>query len=170
MVTVRRAGREDLASILDIYNQGIEDRIATLEQDSKDPGYMERWFSAHTDRYTVLVAEIAGEVVGWADLHPYSHRCAYDGVGELSVYVRRDKRGKGIGQALLGELEAFAHANDFHKLVLGTFPFNASGQGLYRKMGFREVGVFKNHGKLDGNWVDVMWMEKLLASENDEEM
>jgi L-amino acid N-acyltransferase YncA len=163
MVTVRFATPEDLPSILTIYNQGIEDRIATLEQDPKDMAYITHWFAAHTGRYRVFVAENQGSVVGWADLHPYSHRCAYAGVGELSVYVHREWRGKGVGQALLRELEAFARENKFHKLVLGTFPFNASGQGLYRKMGFREVGVFKNHGKLDGNWVDVMWMEKLLV-------
>ncbi|WAH38127.1 arsinothricin resistance N-acetyltransferase ArsN1 family A [Alicyclobacillus dauci] len=159
-----RFGRfEDLEAILTIYNQGIEDRIATLEVDQKDMDYMTNWFENHNGRYRVFVAETDGEVVGWASLHPYSHRCAYAGVGELSVYIRRDWRGKGVGQKLLTALEAFAKENDFHKLILGTFPFNQNGQGLYHKMGFYEVGTFKNQGKLDGKWVDVMWMEKLLS-------
>ncbi|WP_157068467.1 arsinothricin resistance N-acetyltransferase ArsN1 family A [Alicyclobacillus sendaiensis] len=160
--TVRFAVRDDLPAILSIYNQGIEDRIATLEQDAKDTAYIEDWFARHTGRYRVFVAEQGHEVIGWADLHPYSHRCAYAGVGELSVYVHRAWSGKGVGQALLRNLEAFARENGFHKLVLGTFPFNTAGQALYRKMGFREVGVFRNQGQLDGKWVDVMWMEKLL--------
>jgi L-amino acid N-acyltransferase YncA len=159
---IRKAVDADLKQILMIYNQGIEDRIATLELDPKDLTYMTNWFENHTGHYCVFVAEFKGEVVGWADLHPYSNRCVYSGVGEISVYIRRDWRGKGVGQKLLAALEEFAKQNDFHKLVLGTFPFNENGQGLYKKMGFYEVGTFKNHGQLDGKWVDVMWMEKLL--------
>ncbi|MCL6600300.1 MAG: arsinothricin resistance N-acetyltransferase ArsN1 [Alicyclobacillus macrosporangiidus] len=158
-----RFGRlKDVESILLIYNQGIEDRIATLEVEKKDMEYMTKWFNGHTERYRVFIAENGGEVIGLASLHPYSHRCAYSGVGEISVYVRRDWRGKGVGQKLLSALEEFAKEQGFHKLVLGTFPFNELGQGLYRKMGFYEVGTFKKHGQLDGKWVDVMWMEKLL--------
>lgn len=162
LLTVRRAVAQDVAAILSIYNQGIEDRIATLEVDVKDMNYMNDWFNNRAERYGVLVAESDTDVVGWASINPYSHRCAYAGVGELSIYIRRDWRGKGVGRLLLAELEQFARNNDFHKIVLGTFPFNQSGQGLYRKMGYREVGIFKNHGMLDGQWVDVMWMEKLL--------
>lgn len=159
---IRFGQLNDIDALLVIYNQGIEDRIATLELDAKDINYMTDWFESHQGRYRVFVAEADGEVVGWASLHPYSHRCAYAGVGEISVYIRRDWRGRGVGSKLLTALEAFAREHDFHKLVLGTFPFNQNGQGLYRKMGFREVGTFKNHGQLDGKWVDVMWMEKLL--------
>lgn len=160
---IRFARLEDVESILLIYNQGIEDRIATLEVDQKDMDYMTNWFNSHTGRYRVFVAEHEGEVIGWASLHPYSHRCAYAGVGEISVYIRRDWRGKGVGQKVLTALEEFAKENGFHKLVLATFPFNQLGQGLYRKMGFHEVGTFKKQGQLDGKWVDVMWMEKLLS-------
>lgn len=161
-LVIRLAQSADIASILVIYNQGIEDRIATLELGPKDLNYMTDWFEHHAGRYRVFAAEEDGEVIGWASLHPYSHRSAYAGVGEMSIYIRRDWRGKGVGKKLLTSLEEFAKQQDFHKLVLGTFPFNHSGQGLYKKMGFYEVGTFKNQGKIDGNWVDVMWMEKLL--------
>ncbi len=161
-MNVRFAEFGDVEAILTIYNQGIEDRVATLELEPKDMVYMTDWFQDHKERYRVFVAETNGEVVGWASLHPYSHRCAYAGVDEISVYIRRDWRGKGVGQQLLMDLEAFAKECHFHKLVLGTFPFNQNGQGLYRKAGFYEVGTFKNHGKLDRQWVDVMWMEKLI--------
>ncbi|MCY9141964.1 GNAT family N-acetyltransferase, partial [Peribacillus frigoritolerans] len=70
--------------------------------------------------------------------------------------------GKGIGGLLLRSIEKHAKENDFNKIVLFTFPFNQIGQGLYRKQGFREVGVFKNQGIMDGEYVDVMAMEKLL--------
>ena len=161
-ISVRPAGSHDLAAILHIYNQGIEDRIATLEMDLKDMNYMKHWFEQHQQRYAVLVAEQLGEVIGWASLNPYSQRCAYDGVADLSVYIAREHRGKGIGSILLEQIELVARNNNFHKIVLFTFPFNQVGQGLYHKRGYREVGTFQEQGILDGKYVDVMAMEKLL--------
>ncbi len=92
-----------------------------------------------------------------------SHCCAYRGVADLSVYVARDARGTGVGSLLLRLLENTAQANEFHKIVLFTFAFNSGGQGLYRKLGYREVGTFREQGRLDGRFVDVMAMEKILA-------
>jgi len=160
--SIRIAGKNDIDPIMNIYNQGIEDRIATLESETKEYTYMMDWFEKHNGRYKVIVAEHEGQVVGWASLNPYNNRCAYEGVADLSVYISRDYRGKGIGEELLTALEKIAGENHFHKMVLFTFPFNYLGQGLYKKRGFREVGIFKNQGKIDGNFVDVMAMEKLL--------
>lgn len=158
----RRASANDIESILNIYNQGIKDRIATLEEDEKDIEYMKEWFKKHSGRYTVIVVEKEEEVIGWASLNSYSNRCAYDGVADLSIYIRRDYRGKGVGSLLLKEIECTAIQNRFNKIVLFTFPFNQMGQGLYRKNGYREVGIFKNQGKLDSRFVDVMIMEKVF--------
>ena len=123
---------------------------------------MKNWYEKKNGRYKVIVAENKGQMVGWASLNQYNNRCAYDGVADISVYVSREYRGRAIGKKLLVHLETIAKENAFHKLVLFTFPFNQWGQALYRKMGFREVGVFTNQGVLDGNFVDVMAMEKLL--------
>ena len=164
VLRIRNAIATDLNAIGRIYNQGIEDRIATLDDDPKNADDMATWWSAHQDRYAVLVAENpAGDVIGWASLNPYSHRCAYAGVADLSVYVARGARGTGVGSVLLRALEKTAKAHDFHKIVLFTFTFNAGGQGLYRKLGYREVGTFHEMGKLDGKFVDVMAMEKTLV-------
>ncbi|AHV97392.1 phosphinothricin acetyltransferase [Paenibacillus sabinae T27] len=162
-LTVRPAVSDDITQILRIYNQGIEERIATLETDAKDLNYMESWFQEHQGRYRVLVAEKDGQVLGWASLNPYSHRCAYNGVADLSIYIGRESRGQGVGSTLLQALEDEAKDRDFYKIVLFTFPFNRLGQGLYRKMGYREVGVFEKQGMMDGQPIDVMIMEKLLG-------
>ncbi|PAK37118.1 arsinothricin resistance N-acetyltransferase ArsN1 family A [Peribacillus simplex] len=159
---IREAMEADLDSIKEIYNQGIEDRVATLETEMKDQTYMEEWFAKHIGRYKVIVADQEGEIVGWASLNPYNSRDAYKGVADLSVYISRDHRGKGVGGLLLQSIEKLAKENAFNKIVLFTFPFNQMGQGLYKKRGYREVGVFKNQGILDGEIVDVMAMEKLL--------
>jgi L-amino acid N-acyltransferase YncA len=161
-ISIRKATRADLPSILEIYNQGIIDRIATLDQDTKDLSYMEDWFSQHEGRYSVIVAEQEESIVGWASLNRYSQRCAYDGAADLSIYIERDQRGKRIGTILLENLEKIAVENEFYKILLFTFSFNGLGQGLYRKRGYREVGVFKDQGIVDGNFVDVMIMEKIL--------
>jgi L-amino acid N-acyltransferase YncA len=161
-IIIREAKIEDLESIRIIYNHGIEDRIATLEMETKDQSYMLEWFEKHQGRYKVLVAEHEGEILGWGSLNQYNNRCAYDGVADLSLYIGREYRGKGVGGRLLSSLEDMAKENHFHKIILFTFPFNQLGQGLYRKKGYREVGVFQNQGILDGEFVDVMAMEKLL--------
>ena len=161
---VRNATGADLHAIGRIYNEGIEDRIATLDEQSKTADDMATWWAAHQGRHAVLVAENAdGAIVGWASLNPYSNRCAYAGVADLSIYVARAARGTGVGSVLLRALEKTAKAHDFRKIVLFTFTFNAGGQGLYRKLGYREVGVFHEMGKLDGKFVDVMAMEKTLV-------
>jgi L-amino acid N-acyltransferase YncA len=159
---IRKATEQDLLRITEIYNQGIEDRIATLEEQVKSLEEMSQWFQERSNRFSVLVITDGQDIQGWASLNPYSHRCAYAGVADISVYIDRDWRGKGLGSKLLQALEETAKENGFHKLVLFTFPFNQLGQGLYRKAGFREVGVFQNQGKLDGKFVDVIAMEKLL--------
>lgn len=160
---VRQATSSDIKIIMNIYNQGIEDRVATLETEPKNLVYMEEWFKQHEGRYKVIVAEEEGVVKGWASLNPYNNRCAYSGVADLSVYIAREYRGNGIGGLLLTAIDDVARRNNFHKIVLFTFPFNQLGQKLYHKLGYREVGTFKNQGTLEGRFVDVMAMEKILV-------
>ncbi len=159
----RLAAAGDLDAIRRIYNEGIADRLATLETDPKTAIDIEDWWSQHgDDRYAVVVAEIDGEVVGWSSLNRFSHRCAHAAIADLSVYVARAHRGRGIGQSLLEALEVTAHSGGFHKIVLHALDANDAGKRLYRRFGFVTVGVFKEHGLLDGRYVDVVAMEKLL--------
>lgn len=166
MILIREANMNDLEPIMNIYNQGIEDRIATLESETKDLSYMKDWFDQHKGRYKIIVAEQEGHILGWSSINQYSSRCAYAGVGDLSIYIARDHRGKGVGSLLLKEIEKHAIENGFYKIILFTFPFNEMGQALYKKNGYREVGIFKNQGILDGEFVDVMAMEKMFVQSN----
>ncbi len=159
---IRDADIGDLAAIAEIYNEGIADRIATLDEDPKSEEAIDEWFAAHVDRYGVLVAERAGRIVGWASLNPYSHRCTYRGVADISIYIERIARGAGVGSGLLAALERRAKIAGFHKLVLFALPFNDAGIHLYEKFGFRTVGTFHEQGRLEGRFVDVIAMEKIL--------
>lgn len=159
---IRQATSNDLEAIRRIYNEGIEDRIATLDRDPKSYQEIMQWWSQHDDRYVILVAAQPGEVVAWASLNRFSHRCAHSEIADLSVYVARKHRARGIGYSLLTRLAEEAEKGKFRKIVLHALNRNEHGKRLYRKAGFVEVGVFKEHGLLDGHYVDVIAMERLL--------
>jgi phosphinothricin acetyltransferase len=161
-MTVRPATDADVAAICEIYNQGIEDRLATLETELRTPEERRRWLAARGPRHPVIVAEADGRVVAWGSLNPYNPREAYRHVADFSIYVAREWRGKGVGTLVLTRLIALAREHGYHKMVLSAFPFNAPGMALYERLGFRTVGVYREQGLLDGRWVDTIVMEKLL--------
>lgn len=161
-VTVRHAEAHDLPAIRAIYNEGIEEREATLETDRKSVEEIAEWWSQHDGRHRVLVAADLARVVGWASLNRFSHRCAHAGIADVSVYVAREHRGTGVGLALLRRLTDEARANGFHKIVLHALDVNERGKRLYRRAGFSEVGIFREHGRLGDRFVDVIAMELLL--------
>jgi L-amino acid N-acyltransferase YncA len=159
----RAAKLKDIPQITEIYNQGIEDRLATFETRLRDVPEMETWLTDREDRYLVVVIEDEnGTAQGWASISPFQSRCCYSGVGDLSIYIHRDMRGTGLGKLLLNDLMEAAKEHDFHKLVLSVFDFNEAAKKLYGSLGFRTVGTYENQGLLDGKFVPVTIMEKLL--------
>ena len=161
-IAIRAATDTDAGAICLVYNQGIEDRIATLETEPRTPEERRQWLAARGPRHPVFVAEAEASVVGWSSLNVYNPRPAYQYVADLSIYIERGWRGKGVGRRLLEHLIEQARALGYHKMMLSTFPFNASGVALYERMGFTRAGVFHEMGQLDGRWVDTLIMEKLL--------
>ena len=153
---IRAAQPGDAGSIAEIYNQGIEERSSTFETRLRTPddfALMEPPF---------LVAEESGSVLGWARLVRQSPRECYRGVGEASVYVARAARGRGLGRALFDALSDEAERLGYWKIVGGLFPENEASRALCRAAGCREVGVFERHSRLDGEWRDVLYVERLL--------
>ena len=161
-LSVRPATGRDAEAICRIYNQGIEDRVATLETELRTQAERLEWLTARGPRHPVLVASADGEVVGWGSLNRFNPRPAYDHVVDLSVYVERSWRGRGVGGRLLAALIESARRLHYHKMVLAAFPTNGAGMALYERLGFSRVGVYREQGLLDGRWVDVVIMEQLL--------
>jgi L-amino acid N-acyltransferase YncA/DNA-binding transcriptional ArsR family regulator len=160
---IREATYEDATAIARIYNQGIEDRSATLETQLRTPEERAEWLTIRGSRHPVLVAvDSSGTVVGWGSLNSFNPRPVYDHVADFSIYVAREQRGQGIGDALLSALEVRARGLGYHKMVLAAFPTNAPGMRLYERHGFHTVGIYHEQGMLDDRWVDVILMEKLL--------
>jgi L-amino acid N-acyltransferase YncA len=160
---IRPATADDAEAICRIYNQGIEDRVATLETELRTPEERRQWLAARDPRHPVIVAEAAdGSVLGWGSLNVFNPRDAYRFVADFSIYVERGARGQGVGRAMLTRLIELGRECGYHKLVLSAFPTNDSGMALYTRLGFRTVGVYEEQGRLDGRWVDTIIMEKLL--------
>jgi L-amino acid N-acyltransferase YncA len=156
----RAAAVSDAAVIAEIYNQGIADRVATFETEPRSPIQIAQWFAG---RSLVVVAETeAAGSVAFAASFPYSDRACYSGIGEFSVYVRRDFRGRGAGRAALSALIKAATAKGMHKLVSRVFPENAASRALLAQLGFKEIGIHRRHGRLDGVWRDCVIIERLL--------
>ncbi len=161
-LALRPARAGDAEAISLIYNQGIEDRVATLETELRTAEERRDWMAVRGPRHPVIVAESGPIIVGWGSLNVFNARPAYRHVADFSVYVERAWRGKGVGHRLLERLIELAREIGYHKMVLATFPTNNGGVRLYERLGFSRVGVYHEQGMLDGQWVDTLIMEKLL--------
>jgi phosphinothricin acetyltransferase len=155
----------DCDAIADIYNQGIDDRIATFETRHRTAEDIEKWLDS---RYPVVVVTMDDEVIAFASTSVYRPRECYDGVADFSVYVRRDVRGTGAGKIAMANLIQAAEDAGLWKLVSRVFPENKASLGLLAAMGFREVGIYRKHARLDDNWQDVVIVEKLLGPASDD--
>jgi phosphinothricin acetyltransferase len=159
---VRLATEADAAAICEIYNQGIQDRVATLETELRTPDERRQWLKSRAPRHPVVVADDGHGVVAWGSLNPFNPRDAYRHVVDFSIYVERGHRGRGVGKVLLARLIELAREHGYHKMVLSAFPSNGAGMALYERLGFRTVGIYREQGMLDGRWVDTIVMEMLL--------
>jgi L-amino acid N-acyltransferase YncA len=161
LARVRRARPHDCEAIARVYNEGIAERRSTFENEARSAADIEAWLGS--PKHPVLVAERCGAVVGWARISPYSSRACYAGVGEGSIYVRAPERGRGIGSALAVGLSDEAERAGFHKVVGKLFAGNEPSRRLVARHGFREVGIHRRHGQVDGEWRDVLVVELLLG-------
>ena len=157
---IRLATTDDAGAVAAIYNEGIEDRLATFETRPREAGEVRAWLD---DGLPFLVATAGGEVVGFARVSPYSDRCVYEGVGEHGVYVARSARGGGVGRRLLDALCEEAERAGLYKLTSRVFTDNAASRAVHVAAGFEEVGVQRRHGRLDGRWKDCVLVERLLG-------
>jgi phosphinothricin acetyltransferase len=160
--TVRLARRDDAEVIARIYNQAIEERIATFETEPRTIAYIEHMLEERGSQYPTVVAERDGVIVAWATVGRYRERECYRGVGEHSVYVDAHARRQGSGRAALEGLIRECQARGFWKLVSRIFVHNDASRALHLKLGFREVGIYQRHAQLDGAWIDCVIVEKLL--------
>lgn len=157
----RPAVPADSPAIARIYNQGIEDRLATFETQPRLPEDVLKWFEA---THPIVAVEEAGEVIAFASTSAYRPRTCYAGIAEFSVYVAREARGRGAGRLALETLLHEAERRGFWKLVSRIFVENLVSRALMKRLGFREVGIYEKHAQLDGVWRDVVIVEYSIAT------
>jgi len=160
-ISIEHAKIEDMSAICDIYNQGITSRKATFDTNPRTPRELAPWVSKQS-KYPVLVAKEGDSLIGFARLSEYSPRDCYQSIAEFSIYLADEATGKGLGTRLLTALLSEAQINGFSKLVSRIFTFNHASLSLCQKLGFRKVGIYERHGQLNGEWLDVIIVEKLL--------
>ena len=147
-IHIRTASLDDAAAIAEIYNQGIEDRVATYETKRRSAEDQQAWLRPSLVVIPPLLRKsMAKSSAGPARTVP--ERECYRGIGEFSMYVRRDWRGRGVGDLLVAALISEAERLGLWKLLSRIFPFNEASRALCRKHGFREVGVYEKHARLE---------------------
>jgi L-amino acid N-acyltransferase YncA len=160
-ITIRDAQPPDAEAIARIYNQGIEERAATFETQPRTAQDIAVKLTDR-ERYPVLVATEGDAVIGWAGLSTYRPRACYSGIAEFSIYLDQAARNRGVGRRLLTALVGAARDRGYWKLVSRVFPFNTASRALCKACGFREVGIYEKHGQLDGQWLDVVIVERVI--------
>lgn len=153
---IRELKESDWESVKTIYEQGIATKMATFETSVPD---WSEWISARVDGSCFVLAE-NDQVLAWAALSPYSSRCVYDGVAEVSIYVHENARGRGIGKVLLTHLINTSEELGIWTLQAGIFPENEGSLKLHYNLGFKLMGTSERLGKLDGVWKDVVHLER----------
>lgn len=161
-IVVREMTASDWPAVAAVYQQGIDSGHATFEE--RLPASWEAWRKAKIASGCLVACE-GQALLGWAALSKVSDRCVYAGVAEVSVYVDREARGRGVGSLLLEALVDFSEANEIWSLQAGIFPENQASIRLHLKHGFRQVGVRERLGKMEfgpfqGRWRDVLLFER----------
>jgi len=166
MITIRRATRKDLPAITGIYNEAILKTVATFDTQPKTPEEQEPWFEQHGHDHSLLVAKLDGVVVGWASLSEWSDRCAYSNTVELSLYVREEHQGKGIGRRLMEAIIREGKKAGTHTIIARIAEGNQVSVHLHESLGFFHIGIMREVGRKFGRLLDVYMMQMIF---NDEE-
>jgi phosphinothricin acetyltransferase len=161
MVNIRSARREDLDSITEIYNEAVIKTVATFDTEPKTYEDQKKWFNDHESKNPILVAELNGVIVGWASLSKWSDRCAYSDTAEISLYVREEYQGKGIGRHLIETIIKEGKKTGLHTIIARITEGNESSLHLHRSVGFTYIGIMKEVGKKFGKRQDVHLMQKI---------
>jgi L-amino acid N-acyltransferase YncA len=159
-LAARPATPADAERIAQIYNEGIEDRVGTFETTPRTANDVRAWFDG---RHPIVVVEDDRETIAFASTSSYRTRECYSGIAEFSVYVARSARGKGAGRFAMRALIDAVKPAGIWKLVSRIFIENTASRRLMASLGFREVGIYEKHARLDGRWRDVVIVERLIT-------
>lgn len=159
---VRDAREADLPAIRAIFNHWIEHSTASFRTAPDTDEQTRAWFAGRAPEHPVLVAEEAGAIAGWASLNPHKPANGYRHTAEMSVYVRPDALGRGLGRRLAAELLARGRAAGLHAVLGGVCTEQDASRRMLESLGFAKVAHFREVGFKFGRWLDVAYFEKVL--------
>jgi L-amino acid N-acyltransferase YncA len=163
MLAIDNASRRDLPQILAIYNEVIRNSTAVYSEEEFTPARGETWFDTKIGNgFPMIVARDASGITGFGTFGEFRAWPCYRHSVEHSVHVRLDRRGQGIGRALVVELMARAAAMGKHVMIAGIDADNAVSVRLHRGLGFTNVGHFHEVGFKFGRWLDLVFMQCIL--------
>ncbi|HOZ79584.1 MAG TPA: N-acetyltransferase family protein [Ferruginibacter sp.] len=164
---IRLATDQDLPAMLDIYNDIIANTTAVWHYEPHTLQMRTEWFEQRQQQgFPIFVAEEAGKVLGFSTFGSFRPWPGYSKTVENSVYVAADSRGKGVANLLLPPLIEAARQLGIHAIVAGIDAENEISIALHKKFGFVEVAHFKEVGWKFGRWLDLKFLELVLASPN----
>ena len=167
-VEIRDAGVDDLPDLLTIYNDVIATSTAIYtEQPTTLDDRVSWWRARVAQGYPVLVATEQGQVVGFASFGDFRAWPGYRFTVEHSVHVRADRRGTGVGTALMKPLLRRASALGKHVIVAGVDADNQPSLRFHERLGFTRVAHFRQVGFKFGRWLDLIFLQRLLESGSD---
>jgi len=161
MIKIGEATLDDLPGITDIYNEAILKTLATFDTEPKTLAEQETWFMRHGAKNPIIVAEEKDVIVGWAALSEWSERCAYADAAEVSLYVKEEHQGRGIGRRLLEYLVEKGKEVGLHTIVARIAEGNEISVHLHKSLGFQHIGVMREVGRKFGRLLDVHLMQKI---------
>ncbi|MGI8605474.1 MAG: GNAT family N-acetyltransferase [Verrucomicrobiales bacterium] len=164
---IRLATSADAATISTIYNYYVLNSTATYQEEPESLDNRLRWLEAHGAKHPVTVAEVAGEIVGWAALNPFHARSAYRFTVENSVYIHHQHHRCGLGRALLSDLIERARILGYHSILAGISADQAASLRLHSSLGFTEAARLQEVGFKFGRWLDVVYLQLLLQAGRD---
>jgi phosphinothricin acetyltransferase len=159
MMNIRFATESDQQAIMDIYNDAVQNTTATFDTEPRSLQNQMEWFRKHKKNHPVFVAEENNNVLGWASLSPWSDRCAYDTTVEVSVYIHKDSRGRGIGSKLLEVVTKEGRKVNNHTVISRITQGNEVSIHIHEKLGYHHIGVMKEVGFKFGKFLDVHMMQ-----------
>lgn len=170
MLSIRIATPDDAPALLSIYAPYVTDTAITFEYDVPSAAEFAARIEKTLEHYPYLVAELGGEIVGYAYASPFHSRAAYAWGAETSIYVRRDQRKCGVGRRLYAALERILAMQGLTNLNACIATPQTEDEHLTRdsvffheKLGYRFVGEFYECGYKFGRWYNMAWMEKHIA-------
>ncbi len=160
---LRHATVADADVLRSIYNHEVENTTVTFDLVPRTLAEQQQWIRDREGALGVIVAEISGQVAGFASLSPYRDRPAYNTTVEDSIYVASTARGSGVGKALLGELIVMAEARGFHTILAHIAGGHEASIALHSACGFELTGVQREVGRKLGRWLDLTVMQRMLS-------